>query len=214
MSRLLLRGANDHLGGELHAGRAEIEPRQDVAAKRAHPAVSVADAGAEEEVEDAGQHRIADVAVEPGHRSGLDVVHPVAHHELGAVLELLDEARNLVEVVREVGVGHDDVVATRRVEPRQVRAAVASARLVDDACAGRSRQLGAAVVGAVVDDDHLAGEAGCARAPRASTSPTARSSPPRSGKGSPRTPGAESHLQGCSAERLSPEWSPWVPGSS
>ena len=76
-------------------GRAQVEPRQHVAAQRAHAAVRVADAGAEEDVEDAGEHRVADVAVQPRHRARVDVVHPVAHHELGAVVELLDEARDL-----------------------------------------------------------------------------------------------------------------------
>ena len=59
-----------------------------VAAEGAHAAVGVAHAGAEEEVERAGEHRVADVAVQPRHRAGLDAVHAVAHHEVGAVLEL------------------------------------------------------------------------------------------------------------------------------
>ena len=105
----------------------------------AHAAVGVADAGAEEEVQDAGEHRVADVAVQPRHRARVDVVHPVAHDELGARVELLDEARDLVEVVGQVGVGHDDVVAARGGEAGQVGAAVAAARLVHDARAGRRR---------------------------------------------------------------------------
>jgi hypothetical protein len=55
--------------------------------------VGVVDAGAEEDVEEAGEQRVADVAVQPRHRSRMDVLHPVAHDELRAVLELLDEAR-------------------------------------------------------------------------------------------------------------------------
>ncbi len=117
----LLGGPDDHLGGELHAGRAQVEPGQDVAAQAAHAAVGVADAGAEEHVEHAGQHRVADVAVQPGHRARVDVVHPVAHDEVGAVLELLDEARDLAEVVGQVGVAHDDVLAARGGEARRGR---------------------------------------------------------------------------------------------
>ncbi len=124
-------------------GRAQVEPRQHVAPQRAHAAVGVADAGAEEDVEDAGQDRVADVAVQPRHRARVDVVHPVAHHELGAVVELLDEARDLVEVVGQVGVGHDDVVAARGGEAGEVGAAVAAPRLVHDARAGRRGELGA-----------------------------------------------------------------------
>jgi hypothetical protein len=86
----------------------------------------------------------------------VDVVHPVAHDELRAVLELRDEVRDLVEVVGEVRVGHDDVRAAGGGEAGHVRAAVATARLVHDACAGAGRQLGAAVLGGVVGDDDLA----------------------------------------------------------
>ena len=106
------------------------------------------------------RHRVADVAVMPRHRPGLDVLHPVAHHELGAVLELRDEPRDLGEVVRLVGVTHDDVGAARGREPGQVGAAVAAPALGDDARAGLGRQLGRAVLGRVVDDDHLAADAG------------------------------------------------------
>ena len=75
------------------------------------------------------------------------------------VVELLDEARDLVEVVGEVGVGHHDVVAARGGEAGQVGAAVAAARLVHDARAGGGGELGAAVLGGVVGDDDLAGDA-------------------------------------------------------
>jgi hypothetical protein len=79
--------------------------------------VRVRDARAEEDVEDAGEDRVADVAVQPRHRARVDVVHPVAHDELRARVEVLDEAGDLVEVVREVGVGHHDVLAARRAKP-------------------------------------------------------------------------------------------------
>jgi len=156
---LLLRGPDDHLGGELHAGRAQVQARQDVAPEAAHAAVRVADAGAEEEVQRAAEDRVADVAVDPVHRAGLDVVHPVAHHELGAVAQRLDEARDVLERVRHVGVEHHDVLAAGGAEAREVGRAVAAARLVHDARAGGRGELGAAVVGVVVGDDDLAGHA-------------------------------------------------------
>ena len=83
----------------------------------------------------------------------------------------LDEARDLVEVVREVGVAHDDVVAAGGGEAGEVGAAVAAARLVDDARAGRGGELGAAVLGGVVGDDDLAGDP-LARAARRGPAPT------------------------------------------
>ncbi len=109
--QLLLGGADHHLRGELHAGRAQVKARQHVAAQRAHAAVGVVDAGAEEEVEQARQDRVADVVVQPRHRARLDVVHAIADHHLGAVLKRRDEVRDLVEVVGQVGVGHHDVAA-------------------------------------------------------------------------------------------------------
>ena len=134
--QVLLGGPDHHLRGELHAGRAQVQARQHVAAQRAHAAVGVADAGAEEEVEQAGEDRVADVAVQPRHRARLDVVHAVADHQLGALFELRDEARDLVEVVGQVGVGHHDVAAARGGEAGEVGAAVAAPALVHDARAG------------------------------------------------------------------------------
>ncbi len=131
-----------------------------VAPEAAHAAVRVANARAEEEVQRAAQQGVADVAVDPVHRAGLDVVHPVAHHELCAVTQLLDEARDLVEWIRHVGVEHHDVLAARRREAGEVGRAVAAPRLVHDARAGGGRKLRAAVLGIVVGDDDLAADAG------------------------------------------------------
>ena len=176
---VLLGGADHHLGGELHPGRAQVELVEHVAAQRAHAAVGVAHAGAEEEVEQPGQQRVADVAVQPRHRSRLDVPHAVAHHQLGAGVELADEARDLVEVVGQVGVGHHDVAPARGGEPGEVRAAVAAARLDDHARPGGRRELRAAVIGVVVDDDHLAVEAAGAQALERALARSSRRSPPR-----------------------------------
>ena len=63
------------------------------------------------------EDRVADVAVQPRHRARLDVVHAVADHHLGALLERGDEARDLVEVVGEVGVGHHDVAPREAAKP-------------------------------------------------------------------------------------------------
>ena len=110
----------------------------------------------EEQVEESREDRVADVAVQPRHRARLDVVHPVADHHLGAVLELGDEARDLLEVVGEVGVGHHDVLAAGGGEAGEVGAAVAAAALVDDARAGALGEQRRLVLGGVVGDDDLA----------------------------------------------------------
>ena len=113
----------------------------------------------EEEVERAGEDRVADVAVQPRHGAGLDAVHAVAHDEVGAVLELLEEARDLAEVVGQVGVGHHDVAAAGGGEAGHVGVAVAAAALVDDAGAGGERERGGVVLGVVVGHDDLAADA-------------------------------------------------------
>ena len=138
--QLLLGRPHHHLRRELHAGGVQVELRQHGAAHGAHAAMGVAHAGPEEEVERAAQDRVADVAVQPRHRAGLDAIHAVAHHEIGAGIEVLDEVRDLGEVVRQVGVGHHDVAPARRGEARQVGAAVAAPRLVDRRARRRPRR--------------------------------------------------------------------------
>src|SRR3954452_2929482 len=166
---VLLGRPDHHLGGELHPCGAQVELRQDVASQRAHAAVRITHPGLEEEVQDPAEDRVADVAVQPRHRARLDVVHPVTHHQLRAVVEMLDEARDLAEVVGQVGVAHDDVLAASGAEARQVGGAVAAARLVHDARAGLGREARGVVVGVVVGDNNLAWEPGlserCERAP-------------------------------------------------
>ena len=65
--------------------------------------------------------------------------------------------RELVERVRVVRVAHHQVLAARGVEPREIRASVASPRLGHDDRAVCRRDLAGAVGRAVVDDDDLAG---------------------------------------------------------
>jgi len=84
----------------------------------------------EEQVEDPREERVADVAMQPRHRARLDVVHPVAHHQIGTGGQLLDEARNLGEVVGQVGVGHHHVFAASGGQTSQVGAPIAAPGLV------------------------------------------------------------------------------------
>ena len=152
---LLLR-PDHHFRRELHAGGAQVQRRQRVTAKSPHAAVSVIDPGVEEDVEQARQQRVADIAVMPRHRAGLDAAHTVADHKISAGLELGEEPRGLGEVVGEVAVGHQNVVTVGNRQPCHVRLPVASARLLHHRGAGVSRNGGTPVVRVVVDDDHLA----------------------------------------------------------
>ena len=129
-----------------------------LAAEGAHPAMRVLDAGAEKYVEHTGQRRVADVAMEPRHRPGFDVVHPVAHHQVGALVEPLHEPRDVPEVVAQVGIAHHQILAAGRREASQVGASIATLRLGHDPSAGSRGELGAAVLRRVVDNQHLTGE--------------------------------------------------------
>ena len=71
-------------------------------------------------------------------------------------VETVDERREVLERVRLVGVAHDDVLPACRGQPRDVCAPVASPALRDDTSAVCGGDLGRAVRGAVVHDDHLA----------------------------------------------------------
>ena len=139
--------------------------RQHVAAQRAHAAVGVADGRRVNEVQEPGQDRVADPAEQSAsRRAGCSSIRlPITSSAPSSSSR--DEARDLVEVVGQVGVGHHDVVARRGGEAGQVGAAVAAARLVDHGRAGGARERRAAVLGAVVDDDHLAVELRGSRAP-------------------------------------------------
>src|SRR5580765_5746877 len=114
----------------------------------------VADRCAVEDVEKAGEDRVSDPA-QRGHRSGRDVLQPVAHDEVGALVELRHEARDLLEIVGQIRVDHDDEVAPCSIEACLIGLAVSTTWLVDDPCAGYAGDLAAAVLRAVVDDDNL-----------------------------------------------------------
>ena len=88
--------------------RAETEVEDRVFSKRANAAVEVADRCSVEEAADARQERVADPAMEPRHRAGLDATREaVAHHEVVAVAEVLEERPEVLEVVAVVGIGHE-----------------------------------------------------------------------------------------------------------
>src|SRR5439155_9337690 len=102
----------------------------------------------------------ADEPVEDRHRAPGGGVEAAAEHEIGATVDDgRDERRDLLEVVGEVGVGHDHDVAPRRVEPRAQRPSVAAPPLGDDTRARLLGHVGRAVGGPVVDDDDLSRDA-------------------------------------------------------
>ena len=149
---------HDHLARELHAARAQAEVDDRVLAEAADAAVEVAHRRAEEQAAEARQHRVADPAVQPRHRARLDPTgEAVAHHEVVAVAQVLEERAEVLEVVAVVGVGHDHVGAARGCPGSTRCRSPCGAR--SRPRARRTRELGRVVGAAVVGDDHFAGDA-------------------------------------------------------
>ncbi len=157
---LVQRCLDHHLAGELHARRPQVEPFVGVLAEGAQAAVGVADGRAEEEVQDAGQDRVADVPVVPGHGAGADAaLEAVAHDQLIAGAEALDERVDGAEVVGIVGVAHDDVLAAGSGNARLQGRAVTALGGMDHPAAGGAGQVLRAVGAAVVGHHDLAADA-------------------------------------------------------
>ena len=74
-----------------------------------------------------GQHGVAEVAMQRRHGAGGDAApEPVAHDELPALAQLLDESVEPAEIVAVVAVAHDDVAAPRGLDAADQRRAVAA----------------------------------------------------------------------------------------
>ena len=77
--------------------------------------MEVADVGAIEEPAREAQRRVADIAVQLRHRATADAAQEaVAHHQVGAGAELLEEGLQAHEIVAAVGIAHRDIRARRR----------------------------------------------------------------------------------------------------
>ena len=159
---------DDHLGRELHP-RAALAERLVVALpEAAQPAVDVVHRRAEPAPHEHREHRVAPPAVQEGHRAGEDRAaagrQAAPLHERVAGAQLLDELRDLAEVVAVVGVAHDHPAAARRGDAAHERRAVATVLDRDDARTEPLGDLLGAVGAAVVGDDDLAGDAGLGQA--------------------------------------------------
>jgi len=149
-----LRGIDDHLRGELHAGGAHVHPLPGVAAQGPHAAVEVADGHGVHDPRHPRQHRIAEIAVQVRHGTRIDAAQEaVAHHEVQAAAQRSDEGFEARPVVRVVGIGEHHVAAPSRADAGHERGPVAPDRLVHDPRAQRLRDLHRGVRRAVVGHD-------------------------------------------------------------
>ena len=95
--------------------------------------------------------------MERRHRARLDAAgEAVAHDQLGAIFQRIDEGVELAPVVAVVGVGHDQIFAARRAGRGADRRAIALDRLMDDARAEAFGDLDRPVGRAIVADDDFA----------------------------------------------------------
>jgi hypothetical protein len=106
---------------------------------------------------DEAEHRVAEIPVQRRHRPRRDTAgEPVAHHQVRALPQFVNERHQVGEVIAVVGVAHDDVLAAGRDDAAHQRVAVALLADRHDPGARVGRQLLAAVGAAVVGDNHLA----------------------------------------------------------
>jgi hypothetical protein len=102
----------------------------------------IADRRPEEKVENPGQDRVAHVAMQPGHRAGENAApEPIAHDQVIARPQLLDERLERCEIVRIVRVAHDDIAPSGGLNSRPQSMAVTLPRDIDDPGAMLSSDL-------------------------------------------------------------------------
>src|SRR5258708_3498721 len=155
-----LGGLDDKLEGKPHTGAAQIQFVVESAPESPHAAVAVAYSRAEEKIHQPAQTGIAKVSVQRRHGAGLDAAaKAIAHDEVVAPAQFVDEIGNLNEIVAVIGVAHDDVFTAGGGDARLQRRAVAP---LVDADYGGSIVLGnfnRAIGRAVVRDNHFAVQA-------------------------------------------------------
>ncbi len=102
--------------------------------------------------------------MQEGHGPGRDAaLEPVAHDQLCAGAQLVQQQVQALEIVGVVGVAHDDETATRGADPAHQGGAIAAIEHADHARAFRFGQSLGPIGRSVVGDQHLAGHAGAAQ---------------------------------------------------
>src|SRR5882757_2604709 len=155
-----LGGLDDKLEGKLHTGAAQIQFVVESAPESPHAAVAVAYSRAEEKIHQPAQTGIAKIFVQRRHGAGLDAAaKAIAHDQVVAPAQFVDEIWDFAEIIAVVGVAHDDVFTAGGGDAGLQRRAVAP---LGDADYGGSIVLGnfnRAIGRAVVRDNHFAVQA-------------------------------------------------------
>lgn len=95
--------------------------------------------------------------MEPGHGSGTyAAAEPIAHDEVMALAQPLDEGLDVAEVVRVVGITHDDIATTGGRNARLQGTAVTTVRDSDHPSSVKAGDLGRAIRATVIGHDDLA----------------------------------------------------------
>src|SRR5678816_742072 len=122
--------------------------------------MKVAYGAVEERATDAGEDRVADVAMQDGHRPRCDAASKaVPHHEFNARAKPLDERLERGEVVTVVRVSHDHIPTAGRVDASGERSAVAALRHGHQTCPVLRGDLLTSIGTTVVRDDDFAADA-------------------------------------------------------
>ena len=121
-------GFDNHLGGELHAGTAQIEAMEQGLRESSQAAIDIVDRGAKPTAGHDGEHGIAPPSMQKGHRARLNRAtpprQPTPHHKIVPLSQLVDEAAEIQKVVTVVGIAHDNVATSRCRNPPHERIAV------------------------------------------------------------------------------------------
>ena len=97
--------------------------------------------------------------MEPRHRPPLEPsAKPRPNNNIGTLFNTADERTELSQIVAAIGIREDDHLSGGGLHPSPDGPSIATSRLEQNRGAGGLRRGWAAVAGAVVHDDHLAGE--------------------------------------------------------
>ena len=123
------RRLHDHLAGELHASGLQVHAAVGLHAEAAQAAVEVSAMRVKEEPSQKTQHWVAKIPVQKRHGAFLNAsAKPVAHHEVSAGAQLLQEFGNVAKVVTRICVAHDYVSPARRRDTAHQSVAVTAIR--------------------------------------------------------------------------------------